>query len=298
MSINIDHRSSDYFPSIDFNFRNNGTATAILNEFRLKVISFEIDKTPALEFEYSVENGSDYRNNPGTLVIYSVNYGYGQFEGELSLSHPELKKVFPIESLVFKGTIGADQKLEILRLDPSLIDQPSLSKLLKDKESESQGKKEFIEITNLYLDDKPVVGINSFSSLSLSRDGFVNNIAHVAYSLSMSDATYCTMVDIDAVNMDKSYKISRKIPPGDIDRFHIQIGANKSSILKIKFQFVIDGKKLVESELFEIHIWNPSNGATAANYQDGAILTEDKINEHTFFVISGEKRSSRFGKWF
>ena len=72
--------------------------------------------------------------------------------------------------------------------------------------------------------------------------------------LGVSDTNYCSLINLDNIPDKKSYKISRIIPPNEIDKFHISIGATKSCQLDIKFKFIVDSKKIVESKDFILKI--------------------------------------------
>ena len=95
-----------------------------------------------------------------------------------------------------------------------------------------------------------------------------------------SDITYIVVLDADAGAQERVYEMSRKIPPGDVERFHIMIGANKTCTLELRFGFFIDNDKIIKSDPFHIHIWNPAGRVrrvstrTAINWPDWT-LTKD-----------------------
>jgi hypothetical protein len=71
------------------------------------------------------------------------------------------------------------------------------------------------------------------------------------------------------------YPISRKIGPGEVERFHIMIGSPVSCNLGIKFRFFIDKGQIVESEEFELNIWNPRDLGLHSWYKDGDVLSRE-----------------------
>ncbi len=87
--------------------------------------------------------------------------------------------------------------------------------------------------------------------------------------------TYCALVDPDAGTQIKKYSISRKIESGDVERFHILIGATKSCYLNLKIGFGIDGKSIVYSNNFEVRIRNLRCDRFHMMYRDGQEILEE-----------------------
>jgi len=87
-----------------------------------------------------------------------------------------------------------------------------------------------------------------------------------------SDATYISIMDPSIGPHEKIYPISRKIPPGDVERFHVMIGSPMSCRFLIRFKFHIDQSKVIESEMFFINIWNPIGSHWDNKYKDGEEL--------------------------
>ncbi len=90
-----------------------------------------------------------------------------------------------------------------------------------------------------------------------------------------SEVTYTAIVDPTKGSNDQTYPISHKIAPGDVERFHILIGSPISCRLLLKFKFLVDKTQSVESEIFDLHIWNPRNSAWHYVYKDGTALRRD-----------------------
>jgi len=87
-----------------------------------------------------------------------------------------------------------------------------------------------------------------------------------------SYVTYCAIIDPSAGKHERSYAISREIPPGDVERFHIMIGSSKSSHLRMRLKFYVDKNKIIQSEEFELKIWNPRNSYLNEYYEDGDMM--------------------------
>ena len=105
---------------------------------------------------------------------------------------------------------------------------------------------------------------------ALTSKGFDTIItSSINYCMMPSDTTYVVIIDPSQGIQEKRYPISRKIPPGDVERFHIMIGSTTSSYLNIKFAFHIDESEVIESEPFDIKIWKPRNSRLNHEYKDG-----------------------------
>jgi hypothetical protein len=96
--------------------------------------------------------------------------------------------------------------------------------------------------------------------------------------------TFCALVDPDKGAHVRSYRISRRIEAGDIERFQILIGATKSCFLDIRLAFDIDGRDRVQSGLFEVDIENRRDQRFNERFRDGqeilATVTEEQ-ERHT-----------------
>jgi Tfp pilus assembly protein PilF len=84
----------------------------------------------------------------------------------------------------------------------------------------------------------------------------------------LSDTTYGVIIDPSKGSYEQKYPISRAIPPGDVERFHIMVGASMSCYLQIRFKFFIDEATVIESGIFDIHIWNPRKSGWHHEYTD------------------------------
>jgi hypothetical protein len=90
-----------------------------------------------------------------------------------------------------------------------------------------------------------------------------------------SEITYITLLNPLQGTHEREYPISRRIPSGDVERFHIMIGATMSCRLRVRFRFFIDRTSIVESEEFDLQLWNPQNSGMAHRYKDGSELQRD-----------------------
>ena len=97
--------------------------------------------------------------------------------------------------------------------------------------------------------------------LYLTPHGFVYNEHHVLKCALGSDVTFCTLIDPSLGQHHREYPISRVVPAGDVERFHIMIGGTKSSRLTVRFSFTLNEKDTVTSDEFELKLWNPADHA-------------------------------------
>lgn len=68
---------------------------------------------------------------------------------------------------------------------------------------------------------------------------------------------YLAIIDVDKRPHQRSFPISHMIPPGDVERFQVEIGATKSCALNLRFKFMINKENIIESPEFSVKIWNP-----------------------------------------
>lgn len=113
-----------------------------------------------------------------------------------------------------------------------------------------------------------------------------------------SDTTYCTVLDPSLGPHTRDYAISREIRPGDVERFHILVGACKSSKLRLRFIFSIDKHRKITSDEFHIEIWNPRDSRLRYDYVDGEELERQarknkKENDYSVKRRLEEYRSER-----
>lgn len=348
-NLNITNTSKSPFPSIDFNFRNNGNVSALISKFTIIIESCKIDLTPVFDFYFDVKNGGNsfMRDNTcGDFIVYSTNNGWGDAkEIEFNLENQALQELFSKNDLTFRGNLGSTNTNETFRLKKEKIQvnkfkelQSHLRKVefkkLEERLPEFLSLNEHMTVENGYkkgaleesYEEHKAEEINKFNrqweigipltdilvnkiyvvkspivphhhKLFVTEKGFILHENFLDFCINHSDANYCSLIDVDKPLDSKSYRISRKIPPNDLDRFHITIGATKSCQLNIRFQFTIDSKKKVSSEEFIIKIWNPNNSGFLRDYKDGEVIMEEWNLQNYNFLIENEpkKNFNRFG---
>jgi len=281
------------FPTIDFNFQNTGRATASLWQFSICVLEAEIDQTTVLNFKVDIEEGN--------LVFISTNNGWGTaYDCEIQINEPLISHLFTDTELRYKGEIAGGDSMKVI----SLSKKPSNSDLFDEL------KKDFVDVFH-YASMPPysqtIKGINlglidiKWSCKDSKGDTFQDQerirpndwkgdfvIADSGFFKTnnprsggggYSDVTYSAIVDPQKGANEYTYIFRRIIPSGETERFHIMIGASMSCLLRIKFKFSIDQAQIIESEEFDLEIWNPRNSQWRNPYRDGEELHRN-IDQH------------------
>lgn len=289
--INIDdvHKPDRGFPTIDFKFQNTGSATAFLWQFGITIIQAEVDVTPVFDFEANTQNNE--------LCIKLTNNGWGKLDKvSITLNQPTINQLFNQSSRQFNGSIKSGETQTVFRLSKEMAipsEYNSISKSFTNIDDEysrhrSEQPTQGIIINGINVswnctdqNGKNHQGQNnirlSWAAIALTAEGFTTiHYPPPSACVMPSDITYITMIDSTAGSHERLYPISRKIPPGDVERFHIMVGSKMSCHLKVKFRFFIDKKDVVESDEFNIHIWNPRNSWWGSDYEDGSELKNKK----------------------
>ncbi len=262
------------FPTIDFKFQNQGNATAFLWQFGIEVLHVKIDPTPVLDCEADVENNA--------LVLRAKNNGWGPAHNCcIQLEEPLLSLLYSEDARQYKGSIQSGESQEIYRFSKAVADAKQFQSVSERFENLSiddrwQIKKHGLLLTTMdvswscndaqhkgKLQVRPHhhVAKETWWDIILTEIGFekVSYRDHRGYMLLPSDTTYGAIINPLKGTRERMYPVSRKIPSGDVDRFHIMIGSTMSCYLQIRFKFFIGRDIVVESEAFDIQVWNPRN---------------------------------------
>ena len=277
------------FPTIDFKFQNVGTATAFLKRFTIKVLRVEIDLTPVLDFELKVVDNA--------LQVIATNNGWGEaHDCNIQISGDILNRLFTDYQRQYQGNIPSKDNKEILSLTKKSANTIQFKAI----------KKEFVDIYNqpseppfhqsvhgielgkmnaawkcrgnndtLYQDQVNIRGFDNKGDYILTENGFFKTSNIRSGGGAYSDIMYVSIIDPSKDIQEKTYSISRKIPSGDVERFHIMIGSQMSCRLSVQFQFFSDQIGIVESEQFDIELWNPRNTQWDYPYRDDDQLRRD-----------------------
>ncbi len=277
------------FPTIDFKFQNVGTATAFLKRFTIKVLQAEIDLTPVLDFELKVVNNA--------LQVIATNNGWGgAHDCNIQISGNILSRLFTDFQRQYKGNIPSGESKEILSLTKKSANTIRFKAI----------KKEFVDIYNQpsgppfhqsirgielgktnvtwscrddngteYQNQVNIQGFDNEGNYILIENGFFKTSNIRSGGGAYSDIMYVSIIDPSKGIQEKTYSISRQIPSGDVERFHIMIGSPMSCRLSTQFQFFSDQTDIVESEKFGIELWNPRNTQWHYPYRDDDRLRRD-----------------------
>ncbi len=320
----IDQSSTQtyHFPTIDFKFQNTGTAAAFLWKFVVEVLHAEINTMPVLGFHIGVANKVLYvlavNNGWGTahdcqigisenmlnqlytdsMRRYTGTIQSGEQKRILSLAHnlanQERFTTISKELLAIKDKDGWRYQLDdVIEISEDLVDRfphrNATREIIRgirlkkvsaewqckdDKNIQHRGNTEI----PYYLEESATA-----REFFLTEKGFYA-FYYPAAGIVDSDTTYCTIIDPAKGSHELTYPISRKVPLGDVERFHIMVGAPMSCYLSVRFKFFIDQTTIVESEVFDIKIWNPRNSQWHSNYQDGEELSRSPSKRRSAMV--------------
>jgi len=325
------HNEYNYdFPTIDFKFQNTGNATAFLKQFTINVIQAEIDTTPVLKFTADAIDGAlqiAVSNRGWGTVECQLQLHEPTLE---RLFPTHLQKSVVLESSdeqqVFHLTLDMADKeqFELIKQKFTSFDEMTegekykkyktillrklLRKLLKQKHEEELGKiifsglpLEAFQVSYRCSDRKNLEYLNEQKLDSWGRDflltanEFIVLQPPVFCSAKESDITYTSVINLmQQEPQELVYPISRKISQGDVERFHIMIGSSMSVKLRLRFKFSIDKDKSVESEEFEIYVWNPKSSRWANRYRDGDGLRRDLDDNKHLLAKQLDDENKRF----
>ena len=273
-SINYDGYSY-LFPTIDFKFQNTGSATAFLWQFAIRILEADIDPTPVLKFSISV--------NDGNLQIEAINKGWGEANNcIIQLDEPIINRIFADEFRYYRGTIESGQLQAIFNLTRNMVNWKQFQHMSTNVENMTAVNRIVVDSLSVKWYCMDVLGkahectekLNLWPErLVLTSEGFF--MEFVCTAPARSDVTFISIIDPLQGPHEKSYPISRKIPPGDVERFHIMVGAPMSCHLHMQFVFFTDASKTVESQQFDVHIFNPRDSWWSINYKDGSELQRE-----------------------
>ncbi|RLI49373.1 MAG: hypothetical protein DRP09_20700 [Candidatus Thorarchaeota archaeon] len=304
------------FPVIDFKFQNQSNIAVFLWRFELEVLHLEIDPTPVLEFTGHIVSAKHlgvgaWEGVRGPLMVSVINHGWGtahNFQAELH--ERVLDSMFPKPTRQFSGDVESGEKRSIYILTKEMADIKKLHSILNDHNNSwcnetalriagveepkdlYQFRYSFGIVTWSCIDQtgKRLEGKDSvqFPSHWGTQEFYLTAKGEFVQVFSMliggtgkeagfdSDILYCTLLDTSKEVQRRIYPVSRRIPPRDLDRFHVMVACEKSCYVKLKFRFFIDDFT-IESDEYELHIWHPRNYTLLDGYKDGKVIRFDRV---------------------
>lgn len=212
------------------------------------------------------------------------------------MNEPLLSRLFTHTELQYRGEIASGESLNLF----SLCKKPDNSNRFEAM------KKEFVDIPHypstppynhtirgihlepiaikwvcmdakddIYQEEEKIRAFDSAGDFVITEDGFFKTYNPRFGGGAYSDVTYSAIIDPLKGAYEYKYILRRKIPSGDTERFHIMIGASISCHLRVKFEFFIDQAQVIESNDFDIDIWNPRDSQWHYPYKDGEELRRD-----------------------
>jgi hypothetical protein len=306
---------SYHFPTIDFKFQNTGNATAFLWQFAITLLKAEINAAPNLRcivsirdraLIISVENSGwgdanacqfqfsepflDQLFPPQALTSTITTIPSGQTREVLCLTKEQAdpkqsKRLFASDKTVSLTDYWASSRNFWLGQPDGLYQgvQPAQGLFLGKLSVIWRCTNQQARTPEGYRGNILCEISHRFEHIFFTQEGFyqLNMPWSIRYAPMTSSTLYTvmigpTMIDPTRGVQELCYPCSRKIAPGDVERFHILIGAKMSCTLLLKFRFFIDQGTIIESEDFEIEIWNPRGSGWDRRYVDGAEVTRDQ----------------------
>jgi hypothetical protein len=272
-------------------------------KFRIDVLEVEVDQKPELKFWADVEeqclNVRLRDDGWGSSRPYNVEVG-----------EAHLNQLFPQPLRTFLGSIAGGDEQKIIGLSIEDADMREFGAMLQlqrsELEKQLQGYSPFpdapdtliigcygrwyVSIADKARPHEWPPGIlaarwncleddfsgeydirHGYTEIGVSHDGFVQSYPRIAYGANFSsDTVYAAIVDPSMGPHQREYSISRRIPSGDVDRFHILIGATMSCKMKVNVDFFLDDDTVIRGrEVLALTIWNPRNKSYHNRYKDG-----------------------------
>jgi hypothetical protein len=106
-------------------------------------------------------------------------------------------------------------------------------------------------------------------ALWIGPNGFRYEVHMVDFMMMPGGDAYAVILDPENPG-DRNYRISRSIPPGDADRFHVVLASRMSGDFLLRLSFEINGAQVVQSDLIRISLNHPRNADLPLGLIDGA----------------------------
>lgn len=284
------------FPTVDFKFQNSGTVTAFVRNFDILVEAVSLDTTPALAFTLDCAKG--------TMIVKAENSGWGPAKGcTISLKGNVIDLLIGPEKRKWSGTIPSGATVDVFTLTKQDVDVSrirDLKRAARGPISWNSAREEYdfpvatlsprnnlivpttidwsgSDNTGERVGKKKCNAFHLYGWVVVSERGFELEMAPpISACMAPSSHTYIAFLDPDSGPGIKSYPISRAIPAGGVERFHIMLGASKSCMATVRFKFLVNKMDEVASDVFDVHIWSPIGSPWQYEYSDGDFLAREE----------------------
>lgn len=130
-------------------------------------------------------------------------------------------------------------------------------------------------------------------ALYLSPEGFIQRRSNLQYADRETEVQYCVIAEPQKKMRVSSFPVSRKIEAGKEERFSIMIGASQSCLMETAFSFTLDDDVSIDSESFQINIWNPMNSQWERKYRDGDKMRQYAMDLESRTVLDSLEKSDQ-----
>ncbi len=269
--------------AIDFKFRNGGQATAFLWRVVIELVQADLDLSPVIGLAYRTNHKEmtiaasnagwgrgdcqvSVHNEILERLFRSDSLGFQRsFEsGEnvdvihLDLRHADTAQLDVINRTRRERTRrqhdsppprSSDDQIKIQSVSPEDL---GVAEGVPVGHITAQGTCSNAAGIQLTVNQEIRPDLWSFANAVSISDGEFKRIPPpiIIYAVAMSEPTFVAVVDPASVPSEKAYSISRKIPPGDVERFFITVGALKSSKVKLRFKFFVDESIVLTTNSF------------------------------------------------
>ena len=276
----IDICSKGRFPVIEFQFENPYTEAVLLNEFIVHVISSRTDKKPFLNFRYSVVDDLVGKNGScrlGDLEIYVKNNGFGTAKDcYIEIDGPVLNEYYSPQERCFNAIdVKPGQEVKVCTFPSSKLFGCDIT-----REMEMDGKwMGFSEDGDFVSDSDYITNGYCAAKLFIENGEFKMLTFCLQLSLPFEGNENCFFIkdNFEGTNA-RSFPIRKKINSGEIEKFHLMVGAKKSAFFEVSFEFRTVQGLSFKSKPIDIRIFNPSNLFSIENYIDKGLIDE-KISD-------------------
>jgi hypothetical protein len=271
--------------TIDFKFRNTASLAAFLWKVELSVDSARLDDSPVMTFSCSSEDGR--------LDFYARNTGWGPAKCTGRLRNKTLQSIFSDSELMLDGVIGSSERQRVGSLairgfnarQRTMVNDliKALRRTLDSGESGyAIGPVEFIgyctasnDVTQEIVADVQPRARRTVTDqeILINEHGFAVGGTPVAYDMIPSEPTFVAILDPAKAPEKKEYSLSRRIPPGDVERFFITTVATRSALFRLRLRFFVNESTILETAPVEVALVSPTD--YEPNIRDGDELVLD-----------------------
>lgn len=246
------YRRGYEFPVVDFKFHNEGNAKAYIKAFHVDVLEYEVDETPILSMDFSM--------NPKSWNLSMENRGWGTAKNcKCKIENAELAQLFEPELLEFERDIepmdefnSKKETLHSLPADAANFAQIAVDRIQIDREN-TQVKCTYSNKGEQQETVFPFYG----APVYLDTIGFQKEYDNVGINTAVVHMAANYLLYINSEEKTYHQDMLHEVEGDDLHRFQVTIGGQQSCKVKLQFRFETNDGRELKSEPFEVAIWRP-----------------------------------------